>query len=111
MKAYKDKQAKAEGAQATDKGDSVLGKKKQKESGKPAKVEKEAAKAAPASKGKADDKKAKTPKVAAPKVAKQTKTKKASAGEEVNAEEKKVEKPKAKPTPVQQAQDNHIAPV
>jgi HMG-box domain len=32
MKVYKDKVAKAEGAQANDKGDSLLGKKKQKES-------------------------------------------------------------------------------
>jgi len=101
MKAYKDKQVKAEGAQANDKGDSVLGKKKQKESAKPSKVEKEvAAKAAPAGKSKAEEKKGKAGKAAAPaKAVKQTKQKKVAASEE-NAEEKKVaEKPKAKTTP------------
>jgi len=90
MKVYKDKVAKAEVAQANDKGDSLLGKKKQKESAKPSKVEKEvAAKAGPAGKAKVDDKKAKTGKAAAPaKAAKQTRPKKVAGGEE-NAEEKK----------------------
>jgi hypothetical protein len=103
MKAYKEKVAKQEGAHSNDKGDSVLGKKKQKESAKPSKVEKEVAKA-PAGKAKAEEKKGKGGKAAAPAkpAAKQTKPKKVAAGEEVNAEEKKtVEKPKTKTTPAQ----------
>lgn len=81
MKSYKEKQAKLEGAaaDAAEKAENVVGKKR------PAAETKPKATKAAGTKAKEENKKAKEPKKAAPKAKKP----KAVSGDEVNAEEKK----------------------